>query len=79
MVKKWKKTVAACIIMLISFPETCLQCPVCKTEGPCLQLDLVGKVVRDQWLGRETEIVLLGFPGQGPRRLATLLGKGERY
>jgi hypothetical protein len=29
---------------------------------------LVNEVAGDQWLGRETEAVLLGFLGKGPRR-----------
>jgi len=40
---------------------------------------LVNKVVGGQWLGSETEVILLGFPGKGPREIAAMLGKEERH
>jgi hypothetical protein len=54
-------------------------------EGPCPQLVLIGKkkVACSQWLGRETEVGLLGFLGKGPRRSrkrdAAILGKEKRH
>ena len=46
---------------------------------------LIGKkkVACSQWLGRETEVGLLGFLGKGPRRSrkrdAAILGKEKRH